>query len=130
MERTSRNPCTVRLQVQGVTVLVFTKYWFAPALFLKSCCVEVYGHPTKGSVADAGPQLGGRSADRQTGGQTWLPNKPLLLLKEHPVIKRKTGALLAAERKCCVEQVERKFDTFGWKFWTGTGLSVTGTWRP
>jgi hypothetical protein len=122
--------CTPSSTVQGVTVLVFTKYWFAPALFLKSCCVEIYGHPTKVSVADSGLQLGGRSADIQTGGQTWLPNKPLLLLKEHPVIKRETGTLLAAERKCYVEQLERKFDTFSWKFWTVTGLSVTGTWRP
>jgi hypothetical protein len=48
----------------------------------------------------------------RTDRQTWLPNKPLLLLKEHPVIKRLTSASLAAERKCCVEQVERKCDMF------------------
>lgn len=52
---------------------------------------------------DAGPQLSGRSTDRQT----WHPSKPLLPLKEHPIIKRKIGASLATERKCCVEQVER-----------------------
>jgi len=69
---------------------------------LKSCCVEVHGYPTNGLVADAGPELSGRSTDRQT----WPPSKPLLPLKEHPVIKRKTGASLAAERKC-VEKVER-----------------------
>jgi hypothetical protein len=77
--------------------------------FLKSRWVEVYGYATNGLVADAGPQLDGRSTDRQT----WAPNKPLFLLKEHPVIKRNTGAGLAAERKCCVAQLERKVDTFG-----------------
>jgi hypothetical protein len=48
------------------------------------------------------------TAGIRTDRQTWLPNKPLLLLKERPIIKRKTGASLAADRKCCVEQVERK----------------------
>ena len=66
----------------------------------------------------------------RTERQTRPPNKPLLPLQEHPIIKRKTGLSLAAERKCCVEQVERKFDTFGWQFWTASELSVTGTWRP
>jgi len=81
-------------------------------------------------VAHAGPQLGERSTDRQTDRETWPPNNRLLLLKEHAVIKRKSGALLAAERKFSVEQVESKFDKFGWKFWTVSELSVPGTWRP
>ena len=45
-----------------------TVFWFAPALFLKSCCVEVCRYRTDGLGADTVPELDGRSTDRKTDG--------------------------------------------------------------